>query len=110
VCPAFKWFGYHTVGTGIRSNPKAEPCPAFGCKLYMYEDKNFSCFLLKLYNLQKNENRKTLNYGLKVHSVYWPYIIFKYSIPPKSGRSGLNPTNKKIQKKILYSVKIFCFL
>jgi hypothetical protein len=36
LCPAFKWSGYRMVGTGIRSNHKAVPCPAFGCILYSY--------------------------------------------------------------------------
>ncbi len=33
----------------------------------------FFLFLIKLYNLQKRDNTKTLNYGQKVHSVYSPY-------------------------------------
>jgi hypothetical protein len=37
-----------------------------------YSRINFSCFLLKLYNLQKHENIKTLNYHKKVHSLYSP--------------------------------------
>jgi hypothetical protein len=39
----------------------------------LFKDYCFLIFLLKLYNLQKHENTKTLNYGQKVHSVYSPF-------------------------------------
>jgi hypothetical protein len=36
----------------------------------------FSSFLVKLYNLQKHENKKTLNYGQKVHCVLALRAVF----------------------------------
>jgi hypothetical protein len=41
--------------------------------LIVYNSRKFSsCFLLKLYNFEKDENMKTLNYGQKVNSVVSP--------------------------------------
>jgi hypothetical protein len=35
------------VGTGIGSNPKAEPCPAFGCILYNRKPDICICTVFK---------------------------------------------------------------
>jgi hypothetical protein len=51
-----------------------EPCHTGKLVVY-YSMINFSWSLLKLYNLQKHENTKTLNYDQKLHSVYSPLDI-----------------------------------
>jgi hypothetical protein len=65
-----------------------------------YSMTKFFLFLIKLYNLQKHENTKTLNYGQKVHSVYSPLKltlrVFKINVNIHTFNVGVKGLTKRL--------------